>query len=389
MTLISRLLHHGSTRSLARSSRRRISLGLSVLLLPLLVSASSSLSAGTDSEARQTRASKAATGSVKAPGSSPQRTAVPRSTSSPSSHGSPSARDTRQRGVGGTANPGQRTPTGRVSRPGSPHYPSYGHGYYRYPYYRYPYFGLSYYSYPWGWGPYAWYWGAWGPYAYYPSAYWGHPTRVYYVGGDRGGLDLNVKPRKSRVYVDGIYVGLAKNFDGYPSYLWLDEGTHELAFFHPEHQTMAQRMRVNAGAINEIRVRLEKGEAILPEPPPRQVPEPLRKSEAADHREASEAKGGLSAPPQPVPESLDLRAAPARLIVKVRPDDASIYLDGRLLGSAAELSRLHADLVIDAGRHTLEVVRPGFEGEQIDFSLEPGGQRTVELSLTPSLRDQR
>ena len=39
-----------------------------------------------------------------------------------------------------------------------------------------------------------------------------------------GALDLDIKPRSADVFVDGEFVGQVRDFDGYPSFLWLAEG---------------------------------------------------------------------------------------------------------------------------------------------------------------------
>ncbi len=73
---------------------------------------------------------------------------------------------------------------------------------------------------------------------------------------------------------------------------------------------------------------------------------------------------------------LDLRAEPARLVLSIPPTRAEVYLDGRLIGIAAEL-RHREGFLIDAGEHRLETVHPTFENRTFDFSAGPG--ETVEL----------
>ena len=61
------------------------------------------------------------------------------------------------------------------------------------------------------------------------------------------------------------------------------------------------------------------------------------------------------------------------------PADASIYLDGRFLGTGEELARLHSSLLVDAGSHRLQVVRPGYESVEKEFVAVAG--EVVELKL--------
>ena len=80
-------------------------------------------------------------------------------------------------------------------------------------------------------------------------------------------------------------------------------------------------------------------------------------------------------------QALDTRSEPGRLILRVAPSDASVYLDGKFLGTASELSRLHAGLLVDSGKHLLEVVRPGFEALEREFSVDPGEEQELSVDL--------
>ena len=81
-----------------------------------------------------------------------------------------------------------------------------------------------------------------------------------------GALDLNVRPKKRvEVYVDGQYVGVAGNFDGYPAYLWLKEGTHQLVFYRNGYQTVTREYTIRPGAVIDVSFRLEQGKSVRPE----------------------------------------------------------------------------------------------------------------------------
>ena len=70
----------------------------------------------------------------------------------------------------------------------------------------------------------------------------------------------------------------------------------------------------------------------------------------------------------------------ARLHLQVSPGDASVYLDGNFLGTGSELQQLSAGLVVAPGAHTLQVVRPGYESEDVSFDSDPG--EALELNVT-------
>ena len=295
------------------------------------------------------------------------RHAVPRTSSEQSgstrAQAPPTARDTRQ------IPPEQyRRPPAGGKPPGGGHPPSgsgghWGGGYpYRHhgPYYH-PYWW-------WGWG---WGWGWRVPYWYpywYGSPYGVYPTPSYqvrHVATDLGGLDLNVKPKKAAVYVDGEYVGLAKEFDGYPGYLWLRMGVYRVTLFMPGYKTLTHSFEIRSGEVFDVRIRLEPGEATPPELPP--AAEPQRPTMASE----TTAKTSQEAPGET-----------GRLQFLIQPADASVYLDGRFLGSAVELGSLHAGLIVGAGRHQVEVVRPGYTPEELDVFVEPDGELDLRVDLS-------
>jgi hypothetical protein len=128
--------------------------------------------------------------------------------------------------------------------------------------------GGGFYS-PW-WGLGAGYYGYWGPWGWgglYPPAYYGPeggvPMSVALMSGF-GGVDLDVKPNRADVWVDGKYVGEARDFDGYPSYLWLKEGVHRLQIQKGGYKVFDEEIEMQPGLKKNLKVRLEPGES---EPP--------------------------------------------------------------------------------------------------------------------------
>ncbi len=108
--------------------------------------------------------------------------------------------------------------------------------------------GVGYYSYP--SGP-----------SYYPPRF----ALPYARRADLGALDLDIKPKKVEVYLDGRYIGRTGEFDGYPDFLWLKEGTHQLAFYKEGYGTVSREYTIYAGELINERFRLERGEAVPPE----------------------------------------------------------------------------------------------------------------------------
>jgi len=120
-----------------------------------------------------------------------------------------------------------------------------------------PWFGLGY-----GWGPY---WG-WGP--YYPGYPGGVPDMNYAMMSGMGAVELNVKPNRADVWVDGRYVAEARDLDGYPTYLWLADGAHHLQVYKGGFKLFDDQIDVRRGMRSEIKLKLEPGESQPPGPKP-------------------------------------------------------------------------------------------------------------------------
>jgi hypothetical protein len=114
----------------------------------------------------------------------------------------------------------------------------------------------------WGFGPY---WGAWGPYGY-PGG--GGVDMNYAMMAGFGAVELNVKPNRADVWVDGKYIGEARDLDGYPSYLWLADGGHKLAVYKGGYKTFEEEISVQRGMKTEIKLHLEPGDSPPPGPKP-------------------------------------------------------------------------------------------------------------------------
>ena len=186
-------------------------------------------------------------------GTSPRTRSAPPSTSSSSSRATSSRRRTNTDSYRG----GSRTYRGGSYYRGGGYYRGYRHYYpYYYPYYSYPYFS----SYYW-WGP---------------SVYYGYRMAEDY-GQAAGALDLDIKPEEAEVWIDGEYIGIADNYDGFPRYLWLPEGDHRLVFYLDGYRTAAREFTVSEGIVLQVKTKLERGES---KPAAEFFPKPTKRAEA-------------------------------------------------------------------------------------------------------------
>jgi hypothetical protein len=248
-----------------------------------------------------------------------------------------------------------------------------------------------------GWG---WWGGGWGWYGYYPWYYWGGGPYYYQErgGGDAGALDLDIRPEKAQVYLDGQLIGIADNFDGWPRYLWLQKGTYDLVFYYPGFKTIARQYSIYPGVVIDVEDSMVPGEATRPEDlaatSTKHRDERLeRREERAEGTTSGEPewrermereRGEMKAPPaepSKAEEPYDARQKSARLVLSVVPPDAAIYLDGRFLGTGDDILQAKGTITVDPGDHELEVVRPGYESKTTSFSAEAGEEVDLEVEL--------
>ena len=128
--------------------------------------------------------------------------------------------------------------------------PHYGYGHHRYGYSRHHGFHLHHYGYS--------------GYPSRPSRYEIATATRLQLASDVGGLDLNVRPRKAQVYVDGQKLDRAGNFDGSPGYLWLEKGTHQLVLYKDGYLTVVQEFTIRPGVIQKVKFRLVPGKSVPP-----------------------------------------------------------------------------------------------------------------------------
>lgn len=254
-------------------------------------------------------------------------------------------------------------------RSGHSSYGRYGYGH-RYSSYWHPYwgyFGLSHYG---GYGAYSHGYGRYGGYGHYPVRYSSH--RGYRMGA----LDLKVRPKNTEVYVDGQYVGLARQYDGFPGHLWLDRSDYEISFYKPGYETQTRQVRILTDLILDLEIDMLEGEAVKPE----LQFDPERGDGA--YNEGGEGEEVVEIGQRRRHQS----GAQGRLHVAIEPGSALVFLDGNELGTGSELSGLHAGLIVSAGRHRLEIVESGYETIERELLIEPGGAVEIALALEPTAR---
>jgi hypothetical protein len=283
------------------------------------------------------------------------------SSSGSSHHGHPPQTDAQRR------KPTPGTGTGYRYHDG--YYPYYGYGY-GYPYSNY-YWNYGYYWSPWYYPSYGWY-GGYGPYGYGPGyGYGGGYERRY---DNAGAVRVMVEPRKTKVYVDDHYAGVADDFDGMFQRLDLSAGRHDITLRLDGYETHRVKVYVPVGNTLKIKYEMVKGsaekmsESTVGDPidETRYAREPEDDYEnAPDHREETRP---------------DNRGERGTVRLEVSPEDASIYVDGVFRGTGSDLRKV----TLPEGRHRLEVVRPGYRTLERDVDVTAGEVEVVDVDLPRS-----
>jgi hypothetical protein len=225
------------------------------------------------------------------------------------------------------------------------------------------------------------YYGWWSPAYPYPYPYYSNR----YAGIAEVRLEL--KPRNAQVFVDGYYVGVTDDFDGWSQRLDLPLGEHEIVVYLNGYRAYKQHTFFRAGQSYHFKGLLEPLAAGEPqEPPPQAPPRPA-------YQGGNAPRGPEGYPPQGPPEGPGrTRPMPPRggdrggeaagfgtLALRVQPQDAAITIDNEKWDSPEGGSRLQVEL--PAGPHRIEVRKDGFQPYVTTVQIRPGETQTLNIAL--------
>ena len=240
------------------------------------------------------------------------------------------------------------------------------YGYYR-PYFYNPYF-YPYYSYPYYSG-------------YYPGPYY------YRVWGE---VRTEVKPQSARVFLDGNYVGVTDDYDGWWQRLNLPSGKHRIVFRAPGFTPYVVTMQIVPGQNYHIKYEMVPGQDVIDE---REMVLPKREYEdqysRRPHRPPQQRNYEPPPPPQPYrqappperPNEGETAPADVNLTVQIEPPDATVYIDGSYYGTADAAGPGEIQVLLPPGTHRIEVVRPGYESYSEDVIVERNTNQRVRVTL--------
>lgn len=293
-------------------------------------------------------------------------------------------------------------------------------------------------SWGWGWGWRDWGWGwGWGWGWAYPGYYgygygYGAPYGsgyAAYAPGEWGAVKTDVSPEEARVYLDGSYIGTADDFDGYPDFLYLKPGKYRLEFRLEGFETQSVDIDARPGVKLKLDNKLRKipgakqyGSYDTPALPgglqrffgkekdkttainvqadrdaDRDYDSEANASREGDWRDRGHSEPPSDVDPESAPEPPSIEPPPAhseadrrpgsfsrskaRIVFRVEPADAAVYVDDRFAGTGEELSSLTRGLQVPPGMHKIVVSRPGFGTESTQVDTSAGRSETVEITL--------
>ena len=222
----------------------------------------------------------------------------------------------------------------------------------------------------WPYGSYGWYGGYWG----YPGG-WGGGTVYHYVQQQTGAIRVLVDPSEARVYVDGYYAGIVDDFDGLFQRLSVSPGRHEITLKLEGYKSHRMKVYVAPDRTLKLHYNMQKGAGETFEDLAGSVPDrELRRDREGDDQRWRDRER------RDRPENSPPVGSAGRLKLNVQPADASVYVDGAFRGSGREASLLQ----LPAGRHRVEVVRPGFRTIERDVEITAGDTTDLAIDLDRS-----
>jgi hypothetical protein len=209
------------------------------------------------------------------------------------------------------------------------------------------------------------YWGlgfGWGyPYPYPPYRY---PYYGYY--DHRGSARIQVTPRNAQVFIDGYFVGVVDDFDGYLQRLHVEPGEHELQIYLEGYKTIREKVLFRPGATLKVVYTMQ----------------PLAPGEANEPRPTPDPNAPTQRDPGRRPPDRYRRAPEGdfgTLSLRVQPGDATVIIDGQEWDRPEGEDRFFIDL--PEGTHELEVRKEGFKPYTRTIQVRRGQTLTLNVSL--------
>ena len=209
---------------------------------------------------------------------------------------------------------------------------------------------------------------------FYSPLYWGqYPYRSPYYGrwayDTTGSARLQVTPRNAQVYVDGYFVGLVDDFDGNLQRLNVEAGEHEIQLYLEGHRTFTQKVLL-------VRGRTLKIVHVMQALGPGETAQPVPKPDEAQRAQPYARTGARQAPPPRGGQPSEFGS----LLLRVRPADAEVFVDGEVWKAPEGEDQFVIELA--EGPHRIEVRKAGFQTYMTTVRVRRGETARLNVSLT-------
>ncbi|GEM_PF-1589326 len=157
--------------------------------------------------------------------------------------------------------------------------------------------------------------------------------------------DINIRPKDADIFLDGVYVGKADDFDGSPKFLVVKPGTHTITARKSGYKTYTVRVQIKRGEQININKHLEYVGLNNQE----QQTTPLEK------KSVTEKKG------------IFRKFKTVTVSFQVNDNSARIYFDNTFVGTIDEIKNLHKPLLIDTNVKKIIIKSRGIK---VEFDLD-------------------
>jgi hypothetical protein len=233
------------------------------------------------------------------------------------------------------------------------HYYPFGHFYFH----LYPRYFISFWGYPfwaWHWYPSWWiYYDCYYHPSYYYYDYW-YP-RAYYYRPDNpyenkyyARIITDIEPSETMIYVDGTFIGEAKDFYGWWIAHPLKAGKHQIVLKLPGYKTYSVSIELAPKQVYELKYKMVKLDN-------------NSDSTKDSYNYDNLAKGSLN--------------------LQVQPSDAAIYINNEYIGTVDEILKENNKLMLPAGIYKITIIKPNYIPYHTEIEIKENEENNLTVEL--------
>ena len=162
--------------------------------------------------------------------------------------------------------------------------------------------------------------------------------------------DVNIRPKDADIFLDGLYVGKADDFDGSPKFLVVKPGTHTITAKREGYKTYMVKVPINPGEQINLNKHLEKMSVYA-----KKNDRPM----TAQNRNENKSVNKKIA--------VNNRVSSVTVRFNVKDPNAKVYFDDTFVGTIREIKNLHKPLLVET---TVQYIYIESKGAKIQFSLD-------------------